>query len=195
MIGEMRDLIAMLACDHHELQDMFDALARASDLSERRRIVQDIEVELAWYTSIEERFLYPAVRRHLADGDRIAAKGMSDNAEAGRILDDLRAATEADRWGEPLVRRLIDELDEHMRQEADVVFPGLTARADPEDLRRLGSQIQRLFDDASRCDVPIPPHALSSGWRPRVRPYTPRHPDANKQSSMWPDLWAAHRYW
>lgn len=27
----------------------------------------------------------------------------------------------------------------------------------------------------------------------RERPRTPRDPDANQQSSMWPDPWAAHR--
>jgi hypothetical protein len=25
------------------------------------------------------------------------------------------------------------------------------------------------------------------------RPRTPRHPDANAHTGMWPDLWAAHR--
>lgn len=190
------DLIEILARDHHELKDMFGELTAATDLAELRRILENVEVELAWYTAIEETHLYPAVRRHLPDGDRIADKGMSDNAEVERLLDELQEAAEADLAVEPLTRRLIDELDEHMREEADVVFPRLAAHADPEDLRRLGAQVESALDDASRrSDIPVPAHALPGERHRGTRPYTPRDPDANEQSSMWPDLWAAHRYW
>jgi hemerythrin superfamily protein len=196
MMKHTHDLIEILAHDHHELKDMFGELTAATDLGERRRILENVEVELAWYTAIEETHLYPAVRRHLPDGDRIADKGMADNAEAERLLDELLEAAEADRAVEPLTRRLIGELAEHMREEEDIVFPRLAAHADPEDLRRLGAQVESALDDASRrSDIPVPAFALPGERRRGTRPYTPRDPDANKQSSMWPDLWAAHRYW
>src|SRR4051794_28295237 len=137
----MTNLIEILTHDHHELKEMFGELTATTDRNERRRILDDVTVELAWYTAIEETHLYPAVRRFLPDGDRIAAKGLSDNAEVERLLERLQDAAEAGRGVEPLARRLIGELNDHMREEEDAVFPRLAERAGPDDLQRLGAQV------------------------------------------------------
>jgi hypothetical protein len=191
------DLLEILTQDQHELMDMFGALTAASDATERRRILDEVTVLFAWYSAVEETHLYPAVRRALPDGDRIADQGMSDHAEAERLLTELHEASESDEAVEPLARRLIGEMNEHMCEETDAVFPRLVARVGRDDLRRLGAQVEAALDDASRLPgVPVPASA-SPGPRHRDarRPRTPRDPDANEQGSLWPDLWAAHRYW
>lgn len=184
MTRSRHNLIEILTHDHHELEGMCGRLATARDLAERRRLLDDVAEELAWHTAVEAAHLYPAVRRHLPDGDRIAEKGMSGNAQVGHLLGELRRTAEADRSFEPLARRLIGELTEHIREEEDAVFPRLAARADPEDLRRLGELVESDVD----VDVPAWPRAGT-----RRRPVTPQDPDANDQASMWPDLWAEHR--
>lgn len=191
------DLLEILTHDQDELMDMFGELVAARDGRRRRQILDEVTVQLAWYTAVEEVQLYPAVRRHLPDGDRIADKGMSDNREAERLLAELQEASEADQAVEPLAQRLIDELNDHMSEESDALFPQLAARVAPDDLLRLGAQVQAALEDAvRRADIPLPAHSPVGVRRPTGRrPRTPRHPDANKQSSMWPDLWAAHRHW
>jgi hypothetical protein len=199
MTKSRQNLLEILIHDHHELEDMLGALTAARDPGERRRILDDVTIELAWYTAIEETHLYPAVRRHLSDGDRIAAKGMADNAEVERLLEELQGAMEVDRAFTALARRLIGEMNEHMREEEDALFPRLAAHADPEELRRLGTQVESALEDAStRRQVPSPVRMWPDGRRhdpPGRRPYTPRDPNPHDQSSMWPDLWGAHRTW
>jgi Hemerythrin HHE cation binding domain len=191
------DLLEILTHDQHELMDMFGELTAARDARERRRILDDVTVVFAWYSAVEETHLYPAVRRALPDGDRIADKGMSDNAEAERLLTELHEASEGDQAVEPLARRLIGEMNEHMCEETDALFPRLAARVGRDDLRRLGAQVEAALDDASRLpDVPVPaPVPVGTRKRDTRRSRTPRNPHANEQSSMWPDPWAAHRHW
>jgi hypothetical protein len=203
-------LIDLLAHDRHELHDLFGELTTARDLRERRRILDDVTIELVWHAVVEETHLYPAVRRHLPDGDRIAAKYTSDNAQVERLLEELRRSATADRVFAVLTRRLMDEVYEHIREERQRLLPRLAEHASPEDLRRLGERVESAINAApSRSELAAPapprdggdlvhrvrervPHGRSA--RPR-RPRTPGDPDPNDQSSLWPDLWAGHRCW
>jgi hemerythrin HHE cation binding domain-containing protein len=190
----MHDLLEILTHDQHELMDMFGALTAARDAGERRRILDEVTVLFAWYSAVEETHLYPAVRRALPDGDRIADKGLSDHAEAVRLLTELYEASQAGRGVEPLARRLIGEMNEHMDEETGAVFPRLAARLGRDDLRRLGAQVEAAMDDAARLpDVPVPPPVPTDP--PHRRPRTPRDPAANERSALWPDPWAEHRCW
>jgi hypothetical protein len=102
-----------------------------------------------------------------------------------------------------------------MREEQNALFPRLVQYASPEDLRRLGEQVESAINSApTRSELTT---ELTTSARPRQdpglvhrireqvpresghrtwprRPRTPSDPDAD-QSSMWPDLWAGHRCW
>jgi len=53
-------------------------------------------------------------------------------------------------------------------------------------------RIRRQKNDATASDDPLEVPAKSEP--DSKRPKTPRNPNPNEQSSMWPDLWAEHRY-
>jgi hemerythrin superfamily protein len=216
MTDNEHDLIEMFAHDHHELEDKFSELTAARDLRERQRILDDVTIELVWHAVIEETHLYPAVRRHVPDGDRIADKCASDNAEVERLLEELRRSATADQVFAALTRRLMLEVDEHMREEQDALLPRLAEHASPEDLRRIGERVESAINSApTRSELadperrPYDPSGAELVHRVRdqvpceagdhhrracpQRPRTPADPDPNDRSSMWPDLWAGHR--
>jgi hemerythrin superfamily protein len=215
MTNNEHDLIDILTHDHHDLEDLLGELTAARELGERRRILDDVTIELVWHAVIEETHLYPAVRRHLPDGDRIADKWTSDNAAVERLLEELQRSATADRLFDALTRRLIDEVYEHIREEQHALLPRLAEHASPEDLRRLGEQVESVINSApTRSELAGPgrpredadlvhrvreqvprervPREPNRGAWPR-RPRTPKDPDPCDQSSMWPDLWAGHR--
>jgi hypothetical protein len=102
-----------------------------------------------------------------------------------------------------LGRRLIDAVDEHIRDEEVTAFPRLVESAGPEDLRRLGEHVASALDPAcTRADVsaharPRLTRILVSGPRrvsdvtgaavPGARPRTSAHPVGDRRG-MWPDL-------
>ncbi|WP_329254206.1 hemerythrin domain-containing protein [Actinoallomurus sp. NBC_01490] len=206
----MTNLIDILTHDQRELEGLLGELTVARNLRERRRILDDVTIELVWHAVVEETHLYPAVRRHLPDGAQVADKCASDNAQVERLLEELRRSTTADRAFASLTRRLADEVHEHLREEQHALLPRLAEHASPEDLRRLGERVESAFNRApSRSQLTTPAHPRDEGdlthrvrehfppepareTRPR-RPRTPKDPDACDQNSMWPDLWATHR--
>jgi hemerythrin superfamily protein len=217
MTDNEHDLIEILAHDHRELEGKFSELRAARDLAERRRILDDVTIELLWHAVVEETHLYPAVRRHLPDGDRIADQYASENAQVERLLDELRRCATADQVFAALTRRLIEDVYDHIRAEQQALLPRLAEHVRPDDLRRLGERVESAINSApTRSELADhDPHRRpyersaaelahrvrdrlvdeTGGRRPvrSVRPRTPADPDANDQSSMWPDLWADHR--
>jgi hemerythrin superfamily protein len=205
------DVIAVLTHDHHELEGLFGALTATTDLRERRRILDDVTIEVVWHAVAEEVHLYPAVRRRVPGGDAIVDKKLSADAALERLLEHLQEADVTDAAFMRLVRRLIHDVEEHVREEENVLFPRLAEHSSPDDLLRLGRQVESATSTApTRCgagDRPVLNKILAPGeglvdrardevcGRTRAtRPRTPRTPAANDQSSMWPDAWAAHRH-
>jgi len=164
MADDQRDVVEVLTHDHREVQEMFDELIGTTGPDERRRIVDDITIELVRHAVAEEMYLYPAVRRHVPDGDAIADKEISDHSEIEQALKDLEdvAATDAD--FNTITRRLIDDVLEHVRDEEDTLFPLLAGHASKEDLLKLGRQVQ-----TAKKVAPTRPH-----------PSAPDRPPLNK---------------
>ena len=164
MADDQRDVVEVLTHDHREVEEMFGELTGTADPDERRRIIDDITIELVRHAVAEEMYLYPAVRHRVPDGDAIADKEISEHSEIEQALKDLEnvAATDAD--FNTVTRRLIDDVLEHVRDEENTLFPLLAAHASKEDLLKLGEQVQ-----TAKKVAPTRPH-----------PSAPDRPPLNK---------------
>jgi hemerythrin superfamily protein len=164
MADDQRDVVEVLTHDHREVEEMFGELTGTTAPDERRRVVDDITIELVRHAVAEEMYLYPAVRRHVPDGDAIADKEISDHSEIEQALKDLEniAATDAD--FNTVTRRLSDDVLEHVRDEENTLFPLLAEHTSQEDLLKLGQQVQ-----TAKKVAPTRPH-----------PSAPDRPPLNK---------------
>ena len=63
--------------------------------AERRRLLDQLTIELVRHSVDEEEYLYPAVREHLENGDALADKELADHARVEQLLKDLQT-TDAD---------------------------------------------------------------------------------------------------
>jgi hemerythrin superfamily protein len=164
MADDQRDVVEVLTHDHREVEEMFGELTGTINPDEQRRIVDDITIELVRHAVAEEMYVYPAVRRHVPDGDAIADKEISDHSEIEQALKDLEniAATDAD--FNTVTRRLIDDVLEHVRDEENTLFPLLAEHTSQEDLLKLGQQVQ-----TAKKVAPTRPH-----------PSAPDRPPLNK---------------
>lgn len=164
MSKDQPDVIEILTHDHREVEKMFDELTGTTEPKERRRIVDDITIELVRHSIAEELYLYPAVRRHVPDGDTIADKEISDHSDVEQILKSLEETDATDADFTTLTERLINDVSEHVRDEEDNLFPRLAEHYIKDDLVKLGEKVE-----TAKKIAPTRPH-----------PSAPDRPPLNK---------------
>ncbi|MFG3024889.1 hemerythrin domain-containing protein [Streptomyces sp. NPDC048254] len=164
-MGHGGDAIAELTTDHREVEEMF---ARIQGMpgggQELRDVVDEVTIELVRHSIAEEEYLYPAVRKHIEGGDRIADKEIADHGRVEKLLKQLEKTDTGDPKMSPLLQELMDEVSAHVQDEEDNLFPMLRRSCSPEALNDLGDKIRR-----AKSMAPTRPH-----------PSAPNTPPANK---------------
>jgi hemerythrin superfamily protein len=163
--GGPLDLVDVLVADHLVLEDLFVELERGGVTSERRRDLVDVTIaELVRHANAEEQYLYPAARRHLADGDELADRELAEHRAAERLMNDLMSTDVEHPEFDALVARLIDRIRDHIRGEEELLLAPLRAECDPETLVALGTEVI-----SAKLLAPTRPH-----------PAVPHRPPLNK---------------
>jgi hypothetical protein len=148
------DLTDVLADDHRTVCDLLRRLSRPDTHPQRRRDLLDVTVaELARHAMAETRYLYPAVRDHLAGGGELVARALAGQQRLAWLMTDLMNTDLAHPGFEPLVRRLADEVRTHVREHGSVLLPRVRAACRPADLAALGTGAMR-----ARRLAPTRPH-------------------------------------
>src|SRR5688500_12515512 len=81
----MNDPMTILKADHREVKRLLTALAESEEGEEREELCEQVKSSLSLHMEIEERILYPAVKREIGAADeeeaeiehRLARDGLS----------------------------------------------------------------------------------------------------------------------
>ncbi|WP_113698972.1 hemerythrin domain-containing protein [Nonomuraea lactucae] len=161
-----QDVIAVLITDHHEVEEMFSELEQMSGQTseQAKTLAEQVVIELVRHSVAEEEYLYPAVREHVRGGDKLADQEISEHADAEQTMKRLERLEpgDADFW--PTTELLMGQIRDHIREEENDLFPQLREACPPEQLRELGTKVQR-----AKKLAPTRPH-----------PSAPDTPPANK---------------
>ncbi|MGW1108540.1 hemerythrin domain-containing protein [Streptomyces sp. NPDC002540] len=141
-MGHGGNVIAELTTDHREVDELFAKIeAQPVGDKQRRKLVDELTIELVRHSVAEEMYLYPAVRKHVEDGDGIADKEFSDHARVEQHLKDLEGMAADDPQFDHLVAKLKLEVSEHVRDEEGRLFPLLATACTP-DVDELGDKVR-----------------------------------------------------
>lgn len=158
---DTRDLVDVLHDDHRGIEEMFvrldDGASAVPDL-DRRRTVDALVVDLVRHGVVEERYLYPTIRRVLPDGAQLAEQGIDDHDEVERGLKRLEGLATVDPEFDFVLVKLSAEVRHHMLIEEVDLFPRLRMAADPVELRDLGRRARQLKRVAPTHPHPGAPH-------------------------------------
>jgi hemerythrin superfamily protein len=167
-VGGHRDLIDVVQADHGVLETLFAELERRNVNSERRRNLLDVTIaELVRHANAEEQYLYPAVRRYLADRDDVVERELTEHRDAERLMNDLMSTDVDHPEFETLVARLIRRMRAHIRGEEKLLLAPLRAECDAATLVELGTEVM-----SAKMLAPTRPH-----------PAAPRRPPLNRIAS------------
>ncbi|WP_326599543.1 hemerythrin domain-containing protein [Streptomyces sp. NBC_01803] len=153
-MGHAGDIVRELVADHQEVEDIFQEIERLPTGEKRRKLLADqVTIELVRHSIAEETHLYPAVREHLTDGDRVADREIEDHTAAERIMKELERHDAGDPEFDRLMDKLMSEIRSHMQDEEDNLFPALRICCSEEELERLGDQVRH-----AKRTAPTRPH-------------------------------------
>jgi ferritin-like metal-binding protein YciE/hemerythrin superfamily protein len=129
------DVTQFLAADHRTVLGWFDWYEHTQDQALRRQLAARICLALRAHMAGEEDYLYPAAERHTGDRD-LVERSVREHDGAKQLMSQIESARSADGEHPELMRRLRQEIETHVDEEENELFPAV--RASTMDLYAVG---------------------------------------------------------
>jgi hemerythrin superfamily protein len=142
--------------DHIELDRLLHELDGTAGAAQEE-VLARLDRLVFSHAFAEETVLWPVLRRVLPDGDQLTLRVEEEHQEVNELVSSLERDGVQDPRRPARLARLLEVLREDVRDEEDVLFPGLQERLDAEELRRLGSRWELM-----RRISPTRPHPTVS---------------------------------
>jgi hemerythrin-like domain-containing protein len=134
----MNDPVAMLKQDHRDVAAMLRTLDSSKPGARRRATVDKLVAALELHMEIEERDIYPVVRRVV--GAEEAEEAGVEHRLARDGLHELQDLVDEPGFG-AAVAMLTAGIRHHVKEEEQEVFPELKKKIDRDELRELGDRV------------------------------------------------------
>src|SRR4051812_13009636 len=105
-----QDVVDVLTADHREVEDLIAHIQDASAGGDRRDLADVLIAELVRHSVAEEMHVYPAMKKHLPDGEKAVAHDVEEHKELESVMKELEAADAEGAQFVALVKQLSDIL-------------------------------------------------------------------------------------
>ncbi len=134
--------IELLKADHDVVADLFKKVESGNE-SEHPAIFKKIKAELDVHTHIEETIFYPKLK---AEGSKelvdIVLEGIEEHRQVKMFLRELDALADDSEKFEPKLMVLIEDVEHHVKEEENEMFPLVKSRFDSAVLDELGAEME-----------------------------------------------------
>jgi hemerythrin superfamily protein len=150
------DVVDVLTTDHHEVLDLLQQIKVTPDPAERRDLADTVISELVRHSVAEEMYVYPAMRKHLPDGDEAVEHDTKEHKELERTMKKLESVDSET----PAFRETLDQLEtilrDHVHDEESEQFPQLRAQIPRDELVEMAGKVE-----TAKKVAPTRPHPLA----------------------------------
>ena len=136
-----QDVVDILTADHHEVLALVGQIPTA-DPGQRRDMTDTVIAELVRHSVAEEMYVYPAMRKHLPDGEAAVEHDTAEHKELEATMKQLEAVDAGDVRFTELVRQLETILADHVADEERDQFPQLRARIPQAELVEMAQKVE-----------------------------------------------------
>jgi hemerythrin superfamily protein len=149
--------IDLLEQQHREVKALFAKYGKAASVDAKRRLFEQIADDLAVHAAIEEKHFYPATRS--ARTEDVLQEAVEEHLQAKRLIADLLELEVEDAQFDAKMRVLEEEIEHHVEEEEDELFPQVRNLLADDELDDLGTVMEDLADElredgAPRAHVP-----------------------------------------
>ena len=136
--------IEMLESQHREVEDLFEKLEKADRGERKQKLFTQIADKLAIHASIEEAEFYPAVKAKRTED--ILLESLEEHLGIKRVLADLIDIDATDETFDAKAKVLKEQVEHHVGEEEDDLFPKVKKIFDEETLIALAGEMALLED-------------------------------------------------
>jgi hemerythrin superfamily protein len=131
--------IELLKADHEKVKSLFkQAEAEGGNNWE---LFKKIKEELDVHTHIEEEILYPRIKEveELTD---IVLEGVEEHHQAKVVMREMEALSKDSEKFEPKMMVLMENVEHHIKEEEEEMFPKIEKLIAEEELEELGRRLE-----------------------------------------------------
>jgi hemerythrin superfamily protein len=128
--------IDLLESQHREVEDLFAKIEKAKDATRKEEAFIELADGLAIHASIEEHHFYPAVRDRRTED--IVLESLEEHLAIKRVLSDLLDTEIDDESFDAKLEVLKEEVDSHVEDEENDLFPKVMRLFDESELEEIG---------------------------------------------------------
>jgi len=140
--------LTLLKRDHTEIKAMLSDLEDTTERAEKTRTegLAKMKHELGIHEAIEEEIFYPALKEHPKTKD-IALEGYEEHHVVDTIIGELEAVEPSDEVWMAKFSVLKENLEHHISEEEDEMFPKVEQVFEDEELQELGERMQERKEE------------------------------------------------
>src|SRR4051812_7333322 len=154
-----QDVVDVLVSDHRDVTALIAEIRSATDPVIRRDLTDTAISELVRHAVAEEMYVYPAMRKYLADGEHAVAHDIEEHKELERTMKQLEGAEVDSAEFDASLRELEALLADHVRDEESEQFPELRRRVPSEELVELAGKVETAKKLAPTRPHPAAPNS------------------------------------
>lgn len=153
------DAVALLKADHRKVEELFEKFESAKGESAKQKLAQQICMELAIHTRIEEEIFYPACTGAIED-EELVQEAYVEHDGAKVLVAEILAGEPSNEFYDAKVKVLSEMIKHHVKEEekrAEGLFA--EAKAAGLDMDALGQQLSERKQELMaeyKAELPAP---------------------------------------
>ena len=143
--------LELLKQDHEKVKGLIKQVEGTDgrSTSKREELFQTIVDELTVHERIEEEIFYPAVQKHEKAKDLIL-ESYVEHGVVDDLLDQISTIEVRDEKWLPAFKVLKENLEHHIKEEEDELFPKVRSIFSEDQLTKMGEQMTALKEQAQQ---------------------------------------------
>jgi hemerythrin-like domain-containing protein len=134
--------IDLLMDQHREVEKLFSEFDKASGAEDKEELFETIADKLAIHARIEEQYFYPAVTAKKTED--MVLEAFVEHTSVKRLLADLLETDADDPKFEAQMKVLKEQVEHHVEEEEDQLFPAAKKVLTREELVAVGQEMMAL---------------------------------------------------
>ena len=139
------DATELLKRQHAEVKKLFGQFERAQDEQDKRSVFEEIADDLAAHSEIEQKLFYPAVC--VGDLKEELQEAVEQHLNIKRLIAVLLDLNAADESFDAKMKVLRDQVEHHVGEEEEELFPKVKRYFNSQELKALGTEMEAMFNE------------------------------------------------